>query len=95
MPDRREVSRIEGFSDAVFTLFYWNVYRRRGEMALTSLQVFGARAGMQTHAISVAVGVLSIVLAVIYREGTRENNSLIDASAPSSSGRPRPKQKRR
>lgn len=47
----------------VFMLLYWNVLRRRDEFELTPEQVFEARAGMRTHAISAGVGLLSIVLA--------------------------------
>jgi uncharacterized membrane protein len=47
----------------VFVLLYWNVYRRRQEFGLSARQVFEARVGMRTHAISAGVGALSIVLA--------------------------------
>jgi uncharacterized membrane protein len=49
---------------AVFVLLYWNVYRRRAELGLTPEQVFEARAGMQTHAVSAGVGLVSIVMAL-------------------------------
>ena len=50
---------------AIFAALYWNVYRKRGAMALSELEAFDARAGVRTHLISVAVGSLSILLALI------------------------------
>jgi uncharacterized membrane protein len=49
----------------VFMLLYWNVYRRRDEFQLTPRQVFEARIGIRTHAISAGVGLLSMVLAFV------------------------------
>jgi uncharacterized membrane protein len=48
----------------IFTLLYWNMYARRGWMRLSERQVFEAWAGMRTHALSVIVGLVSIVLAL-------------------------------
>jgi hypothetical protein len=48
----------------IFTLLYWNMYSRREWMKLTERQVFEAWAGARTHALSVLVGLVSIVLAL-------------------------------
>jgi uncharacterized membrane protein len=48
----------------VFVLLYWNVYRKRVVLKLTAEEIFDARAGARTHAVSVGVGILSIVMAV-------------------------------
>jgi len=50
---------------AVLALLYWNAWRRRDELALGPLEAFDARAGIRAHALSVAIGVLSIVLALL------------------------------
>jgi uncharacterized membrane protein len=53
---------------AVFTilaLFYWNALRRREELALTPLEAFDARAGVRAHLLSVAIGTVSIVAALM------------------------------
>jgi uncharacterized membrane protein len=48
----------------VFVLLYWNQYRRRQAFGLSQEQAFAARMGARTHLLSVAVGVVSIVLAL-------------------------------
>jgi uncharacterized membrane protein len=48
----------------VFVLLYWNVYRRRATLDLTPAQAFEAWAGRRTHLVSVAVGLLSVILAL-------------------------------
>jgi uncharacterized membrane protein len=50
---------------AIFTLLHWNALRRRRELALTALETFDARAGARMHLLSVAVGVASILLAML------------------------------
>jgi uncharacterized membrane protein len=47
----------------VFVLLYWNVLRKRVALQLTEEEIFDARAGARTHAISMSVGILSIVMA--------------------------------
>jgi len=49
---------------AIFTLLYLNVYRKRAELQLTELEAFDAWAGARTHALSVSVGLVSILLAL-------------------------------
>ncbi len=46
----------------VFALLYRNQYRRRADFKLSDQQAFAARTGARTHLLSVAVGVVSIVL---------------------------------
>jgi uncharacterized membrane protein len=48
----------------VFTLLYWNVYRKRAQLGLTPQEAFDALAGARTHMVSVSVGLLSIVMAL-------------------------------
>lgn len=48
----------------VFVLLYWNVYRKRAFLKLTNEETFDARAGVRTHALSMGVGLVSIVLAL-------------------------------
>lgn len=48
----------------IFVLLYWNQYRRRGAFGLSDAQAFAARTGALTHLLSVAVGVVSIVMAL-------------------------------
>ena len=48
----------------VLALLYWNVYRKRERLGLTPREAFEAGAGVRTHAVSVAVGLLSIALAL-------------------------------
>ena len=48
----------------IFMLLYWNMYTRRERMQLSQRQVFEAWVGVRTHAMSVGVGLLSIVLAL-------------------------------
>lgn len=47
----------------VFVLLYWNVYRKRAVLKLTDEEIFDAAAGARTHALSLVVGVISIVMA--------------------------------
>lgn len=47
----------------VFVLLYWNVYRKREALHLSPEAVFDARVGARTHALSMGVGLVSIVLA--------------------------------
>jgi uncharacterized membrane protein len=47
----------------VFVLLYWNVYRKRAALGLTAEEIFEARAGARTHALSLGVGLASIVMA--------------------------------
>jgi hypothetical protein len=49
----------------VLALFYWNALRRRSELGLGPLELFDARAGLRRHLLSVAIGVASIVLALV------------------------------
>jgi uncharacterized membrane protein len=49
---------------SVFTLLYWNQYRRRVALQLTPEQVFNAKAGARMHLLSVMVGVVSVVMAL-------------------------------
>lgn len=75
LPERRhDISRLEGFSDAVFafvlTLFlmfaglYWHAYRKRDELGLTPLELFDVRAFVGHHLVSVAVGILAVIVAL-------------------------------
>ena len=48
----------------VLCLLYLNVYRKREQLQLTGEEAFDAMAGARTHAVSVGVGLLSIVLAL-------------------------------
>lgn len=48
----------------VFALLYGNQYRRRTAFALSAEQAFAARTGARTHLLSVAVGLVSIVMAL-------------------------------
>ena len=47
----------------VFVLLYNNVYRKRAQLALSAEEAFEAHAGARTHAISMSLGLVSIVLA--------------------------------
>jgi uncharacterized membrane protein len=49
----------------ILALFYWNALRQRQGLALTPLEVFDARAGIRAHLLSVAVGTVSIVAALL------------------------------
>jgi uncharacterized membrane protein len=49
---------------AIFTLLYLNVYRKRDVLKLTELEAFDAWAGARSHALSVSVGLVSIVMAL-------------------------------
>jgi uncharacterized membrane protein len=48
----------------VFVLLYWNVHRRRVALGLSAAESFDAFAGVRTHALSMGVGLASIVLAL-------------------------------
>jgi uncharacterized membrane protein len=47
----------------IFVMLYLNVYRRRAALQLTGEEIFDARTGARTHAISMCVGLVSLVLA--------------------------------
>lgn len=47
----------------VFVLLYWNVYRKRAALGLSAEEIFEARAGARTHALSMGVGLVSIAMA--------------------------------
>jgi hypothetical protein len=49
----------------VLALFYWNALRQREELGLGALDLFDARSGIRRHLLSVAIGVASIVLALV------------------------------
>jgi uncharacterized membrane protein len=46
-------------------LFYWNALRQRGALGLGPLEVFDARSGLRRHLLSVAIGTVSILLALL------------------------------
>ena len=48
----------------IFLLLNWNAYRQREMLDLTPEEVYDAIGGMRGHALSVALGLTSIVLAV-------------------------------
>ena len=50
---------------ATLMLLHWNGLRQRDRLQLTSLDAFDARAGVKRHAISVAIGLLSIAIAAL------------------------------
>jgi uncharacterized membrane protein len=50
---------------ATFMLLHWNALRQRGPLALDALGVFDARASVRRHGISVAIGALSVVMALV------------------------------
>ena len=49
----------------LLALFYWNALRQRDELGLGALELFDARSGIRRHLLSVAIGVVSIVLALV------------------------------
>ncbi len=49
----------------ILALFYWNALRQREELGLGTLELFDARSGLRRHLLSVAIGVASIVLALV------------------------------
>jgi hypothetical protein len=52
---------------AVFTvlaLLHWNAWRQRAALQLTPLEIFDARGGVRAHGLSVAIGIVSILLAL-------------------------------
>jgi uncharacterized membrane protein len=49
----------------ILALFYKNALRRRAELSLDDLELFDARAGVRRHGVSVAVGLVSIVLCAV------------------------------
>ncbi len=49
----------------ILALFYRNALRRRAELALDELELFDARGGLRRHCVSVAVGLVSIVLCLV------------------------------
>ncbi|MGE3489923.1 MAG: TMEM175 family protein [Vicinamibacterales bacterium] len=48
----------------IFLLLNWNAYRQRDALALSPAEVYDTLSGMRGHALSVALGVASILLAV-------------------------------
>jgi uncharacterized membrane protein len=50
---------------AVFMLLHWNALRQRTALQLDDLAIFDARASIKRHAISVTLGLLSVLVAVI------------------------------
>ena len=49
---------------AAFMLLHWNALRQRDRLQLDALAAFDARAGVRRHALSVAIGLLSMVIAI-------------------------------
>jgi uncharacterized membrane protein len=49
----------------VFMLLHWNALRQRDTLKLDRLAIFDARASLRRHAISVGIGLLSVVIAVL------------------------------
>lgn len=49
----------------LLALFYWNALRQREELGLGVLDLFDARSGLRRHLLSVAIGMTSIVLALL------------------------------
>ena len=49
----------------VLALFYWNALRQRATLGLGPLELFDAHSGLRRHLLSVAIGVVSIVLALV------------------------------
>ena len=49
----------------VFLLLNWNAYRHRDELQLSPEEIYDAISGLRGHALSVALGATSIVLAVM------------------------------
>jgi uncharacterized membrane protein len=47
-----------------FALLYWNALRQREKLRLDVLAAFDARAGLRRHALSVAIGLLSMLIAI-------------------------------
>ena len=50
---------------ALLSLFYWNALRQRDALGLGPLDLFDAQSGIRRHLLSVAIGVASIVLALV------------------------------
>jgi uncharacterized membrane protein len=50
---------------ATFMLLHWNALRQRGPLGLDALGVFDARASVRRHGISVAIGTLSVLIALV------------------------------
>lgn len=48
---------------SVFFLLHWNAYRQRAALALPPEIVFDTRTGMRAHALSVSLGVASVIMA--------------------------------
>ena len=51
----------------VFVLLYWHAYRQRGALELNELEVFDTRGDIQESALNVAVGTLSVAVAILGR----------------------------
>lgn len=48
----------------MFFLLHWNAYRQREALALPPEIVFDTRTGMRAHALSVSLGLTSVLLAL-------------------------------
>jgi hypothetical protein len=48
-----------------FMLLHWNAYRQRASLGLGPLAVYDARASINRHGISVAIGLLSVAIGVL------------------------------
>ena len=61
-------SAIYGFGFIIlfvmFAALYWHAYRKRVELGLTPLEVFDVRAYVGHHLVSVAVGVVAVIVAL-------------------------------
>jgi len=55
----------------VFFLLHWNAYRQRAALALPPDVVFDTRTGMRAHALSVSLGVASVIMALTMPMGWR------------------------
>lgn len=49
-----------------FALLHWNAWRQRERLRLGALELFDARAGIGRHMISVALGVLSVAIVLLW-----------------------------
>lgn len=48
----------------VFLLLHWNAYRQRAALAMSPELIYDTRTGMRAHALSVSLGVTSVILAL-------------------------------
>jgi hypothetical protein len=51
---------------AVFMLLHWNALRQRQRLGLGTMEVYDARASVRRHSISVALGLISFAIAVLF-----------------------------